>query len=413
MNRAVVASGMLLHLVVASCSDASTDSTATSEVTDSAGVRIAFTRLGPDAPACRAGGENVRIGSANGEDGTPLFDVNDVAILGDGRIVIVNRGTSQIKVFSQSGAPVGEFGRQGGGPDEFRNLWSVDVRGDDTLVVGDYRPWRFTFFTPDGTLIRRVELKPPEIERPNFAIPLEAGAGFVMEQPHVEAQDEMVDRVVPLRLYGEDGVLRGAVGNFWLDRFGFLAKDIGYAGNPIFGARASFSHLRDDLILYGTGRYEQLEIWNTAGRLQRIVRWQSRERVVSPNDPDVWRRQRRNEIEARFEITPAMQPAIDAQIGDHLPVADLYPGHDRVVVTKEGDIWIQEYRRPLDDGPDRWWVFDTEGRFICSASLPTDFLMMAVANDRVVGVARDSLDVEYVVGYDVEYPTARIPLESR
>jgi hypothetical protein len=38
---------------------------------------------------------------------------------------------------------------------------------------------------------------------------------------------------------------------------------------------------------------------------------------------------------------------------------------------------------------------------------------MAVANDRVVGVARDSLDVEYVVGYDVEYPTARIPLESR
>ena len=37
----------------------------------------------------------------------------------------------------------GVLGRQGQGPEEFENLWSVHVRGADTLVVADYRPWRW------------------------------------------------------------------------------------------------------------------------------------------------------------------------------------------------------------------------------------------------------------------------------
>ena len=168
----------------------------------------------------------------------------------------------------------------------------------------------------------------------------------------------------------------------------------------------SFSHLRDDLILYGTGRYEQLEIWNIAGELQGIVRWEARGRGVAPTDADVWRRQRRKDIEARFEITPEMEPVIEAQIGEHLPVADRYPGHDQVVVSQEGGIWVEDYRRPLDEGPAQWWVFGTDWRFLCSVSLPNDLQVLAIGANRVLGLARDSLDVEYVLGYDVEYPPA-------
>jgi hypothetical protein len=167
--------------------------------------------------------------------------------------------------------------------------------------------------------------------------------------------------------------------------------------------------LRDDLILYATGRYEQLEIWSVAGELEGIVRWQSRDRAVGPNDADEWRRQTRAEIEARFEITPEMEPIIEAQTGEHLPVADLYPGHAQVVVSHEDDIWVKEYRRPLDEGPDRWWVFGADGRFACSTSLPEGFGVLAVRGSRVFGVARDSLDVEYVLGYDVALPTSGAP----
>ena len=79
-------------------------------------------------------------------------------------------------------------------------------------------------------------------------------------------------------------------------------------------------------------------------------------------------------MESRFEITPEMEPVIEAQIGEHLPVADRYPGHGQVVVSQEGGIWVQEYRRPLDEGPARWWGFGTDLRFRCSVSLPNDLM---------------------------------------
>ena len=409
-DRARVVGGVLLAVAIASCSGGVVESRTTVEVSDSAGVSIIFTRIAEDAQTWEVTGETLRIGAVDESRGTTLYGVNGAAFLGDGRIAVVNRGTSQVKVFSPTGDLVSEFGRQGQGPEEFKNLWSVHVRGADTLVVGDYRPWRFSFFTPEGELLRRVELKPAVIERPDFAFPLGGGAGFVMEEPSFQTQDEFVDRVVPLRVYGEDGENTGTVGDFWLDRFGYLSREIRYVGNPIFGAKASFAHLRDDLILYGTGRYEQLEIWNIAGELQGIVRWESRGREVAPTDADAWRRQRIEDIELRVEITPDMERAIEAQYGDHVPVADRYPGHGQVVVSQEGDIWVQEYRRPLDEGPARWWVFGTDWRFRCSVSLPNDLLrVLAVGANRVLGLARDSLDVEYVLGYDVEYPPARDP----
>ena len=114
-------------------------------------------------------------------------------------------------------------------------------------------------------------------------------------------------------------------------------------------------------------------------------------------------------MEARFEITPEMEPVIEAQIGEHLPVADLYPGHDKVVVSAEGEIWVEEYRRPSDEGPARWLVFDSNGQLRCSASLPEDLWVLAVGGNRVFGLVRDSLDVEYIVGHDVESPQARGP----
>lgn len=397
---------------LSSCSQGALERRTTVEFSDSAGIPIADTRIAGDAPTCEVSHETVMIGAVEGTEGTegtPLFGVNGAALLDDGRLVVVNRGSSELMVFSLSGELLSAFGRRGGGPGEFKNLWSVHVRAGDTLVVGDYRPWRFSFFTPEGEFLRSIELKPPEIERPDFAIPLGNGAGFVMEEPLFETQREWVDRVVPLRAYGEDGEFAWTVGEFWLDRWGYLSEELGYVGNPIFGAKATFSHLRDDLILYGTGQFEQLEIWNLSGELKGIVRWESRGRAVESGDADLWRHQRREEIEERVELTPRMEAVIEAQVGAHLPVADLYPGHANVVVSAEGRIWVEEYRRPSDEGPTRWLVFDPNGGFHCAASIPEDLWVLAAGGDRIFGLVRDSLDVEYIVGHDVGSPQARGP----
>ena len=146
-------------------------------------------------------------------------------------------------------------------------------------------------------------------------------------------------------------------------------------------------------------------MWSLSGELEGIVLWESRRRAVLPGDADAWRQDRRREIESRTEITPAMEPVIQAELGDHVPVAEEYPGHGRVLVSREGDIWVEEYRRPGDEGPTRWRVFAPDGRFRCSALLPREVRsVLAVGGNRAFGLVLDSLDVEYVVGYDFEYP---------
>lgn len=376
-----------------------------SEVTDSAGVRIVDTRIGETAARC-AVSEVFRIGSLEDDAEGALFAVNDAVQLDDGRIVVVNRGTAELKIFSPEGELVGRFGREGDGPGEFRNLWSVDLRAGDTLVVGDYRPWRFSFFTPEGEFLRSVQLQPDMIERPDFALALPSGHGFVVEDPAWETQDEFTDRVVPLWRYGEDGVLADTVGLFWMDRYGYLSQEIGYVGNPIFGARARFAHLRDDLVVYGAGRHEQLEIWTTGGELRTLVRWTARDRGVTPDETERWRTRRIRQVRSRApEMTPMQEQVLEAQTGEHLPVADRFPGHAGLVVSQSGPVWVEEYRRPSDQGPNRWFVFEEDGHLRCVATLPDDLLgLLNVRGDRLLALHRDELDVEYVVALQVEGP---------
>jgi len=403
--QVVLGLAVLLGGLLTGCSDSVDEDQPSTAVSDSTGVSIATSIVSDAAPTCAAT-ESVRIGSLDGESGIPLYGVNGASLLDDGRLAVLNRGTSEVLVISPSGDLLSRFGREGDGPSEFKNLWSVHVRPPDTLVVGDYRPWRFTFFTPDGDFIRRVELQPPEMERPDYAMPLVSGSGFMMEQPHYEVADEWRDRIVPLQLYGEDGQSTGTLGDFWLDRFGYLAREIRYVGNPIFGAKARFAALPSGEILYAPARHEQLEVWDRDGTLKRIIRWTARPRDVEPGAGDAWRRAERAAIEARFEITPELEPVIDAQTGPHLPVAEVYPANDQVVIGRDGAGWVEEYRRPSDEGLTRWFRFELSGEFRCVADLDPDLRLLAASEDRLYGLVRDDLDVEYIVVYALGEPQA-------
>ena len=168
-----------LSLLVLGCGQGET--VVTSQVVDSAGITITYTPVDTLGPVCPTE-EDLRIGSVEGDSTTQLFGAWAATRLRDGSIAVLNRGTSQVKVFSPDGELVRQFGRQGGGPGEFRSnlFWALFLRAD-TLVVPDYRPWRFSFFLSDGTFIRSVELSPDIIERPDVAFPLPAGDGFLVE----------------------------------------------------------------------------------------------------------------------------------------------------------------------------------------------------------------------------------------
>ena len=306
-------------------------------MSDSAGVRIVHSIIGPDAATCGPLEELFRIGSVDADDGTALYDVRDVAFLGDGRVAVLNSGTSQVKLFSPTGDLLSEFGRGGRGPDEFKNLWSLGVRGGDTLVVPDYRPWRFSFFTPAGDMIRRVELRPAMIERPDFASALAAGSGFIVEEPNVPTPSEFSDIVVPLYRYDEGGAQTGVVADFWLYQRGYYSEELGYIGSARLRCTGDPGALarRPGAVCYRPARTDgglgaSMESSNrSSGGRGAPVRWGPRMRTCGDSSSSTGPR---SGPPSHRRYGGCSMPST----GTHVPVEELYPGHRRVVVSDDG-----------------------------------------------------------------------------
>ncbi len=79
--------------------------------------------------------EEVRVGSAWDED-RMLTWVTGLAVYGDSLLLVLDGIDQAIKVFDWSGEPVGQIGRYGSGPGEFRDPRSLVVR-HDTIFVGN------------------------------------------------------------------------------------------------------------------------------------------------------------------------------------------------------------------------------------------------------------------------------------
>jgi hypothetical protein len=404
LTRCPRAFGSMLIVLVAACSGESREGPLTT-FTEQEGVTIAQTVLDGELPYCDAEEEVLRIGSPGGDDATALFRLIAARKLSDGRIALLNAGSSEVKVFSSSGEPELQFGRRGDGPGEFRNVWSLQVLEGDTLVIGNYRPWQFTFFTASGEFVRAVEMRPIVIERPESAVALPGGTQFLVGEPCCHSQTGFSDRNLTVARYGPDGALQDTVGSFPFDRLGYLEPELGYVGPPIFGATGAVIPLEHDLILHTSGRGSQIDVRDLAGELRRSIRWTGRPLRVEPRDGAEWRRITRQEYEERF---PGVDPRVlEAQVGDGRPMADEFPSPEEIIASGDGRVWAKEYDRPFDEGPSRWLVFERDGAFACEVLLPTNFQVLEVGGDYLLARTTDDLGVEFLVERRVGVPTDR------
>ena len=152
MRTAHPAAIALLATSVISCeSGSSVDES--SSARDSAGVTI----VENTRPAWRAGDSwlvpetaRVTIGVIGGDPAYELFRPRAAFRLSDGRIVIANTGTQQVRYYAESGRHIMSVGGRGGGPGEFRRVDRVFRVQDDSVVVYDQTQRRITVFDPDG-----------------------------------------------------------------------------------------------------------------------------------------------------------------------------------------------------------------------------------------------------------------------
>ena len=392
-------------LWLAGCSSGDANAPATT-MRDSAGIAITENDLARLPASCTIPSTpTVSIGTAEGDDAYQLFRVMGARRLGDGRIVVVNQGSQQIRFYDRNGKFLSQAGRSGRGPGEFSTAFGLWVLPGDTIWVGDYRPWQFLVFGPDGTWNRTVRPAPQYANRPPFHYVLEDGRSVLAQEPY-ERRDksEFTLQHLTVVVHGPDGALIDTVGTYPNGRIGNMGADpSGPWLTPHFEsftrAAAAGSH-----IAIGHGSVPELFVYRAADsvRLKGLIRWTTVDRTVSPDDIAAERKRIRAQGAG---MEPGMfRNLVEPQLREDRPAADQFPAFSGIIAARDGRFWVREY--PTPDRPDsrNYLAFDADGRFVCRAAMPSFADVFEVGKDYLIALDRDSLGVERVLQFPIAGP---------
>lgn len=362
-----------------------------SETRDSAGVTIVENER--PAPGSRLGwgvGEApaVSIGTQEGDESDMLFLVSDATRLADGRIVVANAGSSELRVFSADGQYLAAWGGEGEGPGEFSGYTPDRVSRwpGDSIVGEDMFSAQLHVFDGDGNHGRTVTL--PDVYhsllgvmadgtvlvKPSTVFGLAFGAGPLARS----------DQDFAFLLPGGDvrASLGARPGEEW-----FVSTSAPAATPHPFG-RSTIAAIWGDLaIVAPTDRYE-LRAYRSDGTLARIVRRDHELKRPTQADVDAWIRGR------LAELPEERRERYQAQTGMMTPV-EFFPAFEALHSDPLDYIWVKEYNLPGQD-QSLWTVFDPSGRVLGQLDLPADLDVYEIGVDYILGANMDELSVERV-----------------
>lgn len=380
---------------------------------DSADIRIiesAAPAWGEDHGWRVASMPEVVIGASSspdeGREEIPLYRVQGARFLRDGGIVVANAGTSEVMVFDNAGMLVTRFGGRGDGPGELRRIDDLRICAGDSIAVVD-RGRTVQLFDRDGTFGRREQFRLGERAAPVQGVSTNCRRALVQQRsrmPPVNRQGFTEDVFAWVDAFSEtvDTVTTAGLLEVWTRTFDGGARPWVIP----WGTSGRTHATSNDQFVVGNGRIPQLLRYDSSGELKAIVRWAGRARPVSARD-----RQRYSERRMEFlswapvnePETRLLFPALDEYPEDptHKPLFDRLllddRGGIRARVFPEESFGLFDSRLP---GPivftETWTVFDSTGTWLGDLTLPDRFELHDIDGDRLLGVARDSLDTETV-----------------
>src|SRR5690606_7382666 len=271
----------------------------------------------------------------------------------------------------------------------------------DSIGVYDSRLHRLTVFSRSGEFGRVVslaELFPPGGSANLLA--LDNGLVFV--------------GIAGLSGEGAEGVYRNAAPSYRLDMEGEVATTygefpgleacfgIGMMGRAPFGAALAVATSGTRLVV-GTAEEPELLVFGPNGELSRIIRWPDTDRIVNQERMDEY-------LDFLLtESTPEEAAFLQDRVSG-MPFARRRPAHAEILAGPDMSLWVEEYLGPEADFPGRrgpsrrWMAFTPEGELSERIETPEGFLPLALEDEHVWGVYRDTLDVESIRRYAVSRP---------
>ena len=354
-------------------------------------------------------------------DEVPLYRVQGARFLSDGRIVVANAGSSEVMVFDTAGTLVTRFGGRGEGPGELRDIVGVHVCSGDSIAVVD-RFQTLHLFDRGGAFARRAQFPLGGRLAPLQGVSTSCRRALLQQRnrtPPLDRQGLTEDVVAWVDSFSEavDTVTTAELLEVWTRTF-----DGGSRGWLIpWGSSGRTLATGHDQLVLANGRVPELRRYDSAGGLELIVRWPGQPQPVGAAD-------RRRYSERRMEFlawAPPNEPEIRLlfpALDEHPEVPTHKPLFDRLLLDDRGGIWARVFPEEsfgLFDsrlpGPiiftETWTVFDPAGVWLGDLTLPERFELHTVGRDRLLGVARDSLDTETVQVLRIETVRPGRPIE--
>ena len=352
--------------------------------------------------------EEIRYGSVWDED-SMLSWVVGISLYEDSLLLVLDGHDQAIKVFDWSGEPVGQIGRPGSGPGEFRDPGSVRVRNDTIFVrnvgtaslnllnISGDELARFTLppisvaggirsvpgpsgMFPDGTFLGLASSSRPYLykERAEYSIPiLKLGrtgeildtlafhrefTGKRVHLPEVMAQPYLVPPPTPPDAYA-----------FSTD-LGIVAVAEGFPEGHGTQYRVTAIHHTGDTIFSRLYPFQP----------QRITR-EKRTALALAFGPMAERSRRlRKVLEEAYAARPHMPPVSGIRI------------------DRDGRFWVG--REWVPGEPVGWEVLSPQGDPLFSIELPAGVSLGASSGDHLWTLEKDELGVRFIVRYQILLP---------
>lgn len=368
---------------------------------DSAGIAIVSSTAQAvrEAPVWRLSDTaQVEIGGVDARPGEELHRVAGAAWLPDGRVVIANAGTGQLRFHAADGRLLASAGRTGGGPGEFRAMQWMAVGAGDSVLVYDPPQGRISVFDAAGNIARTFRLEGD-------------GDPLLLAPAGLFADGTLLVRGIRSMTAPGAGTvrdsatyLRFARNGAPLDTLATLPHgmrrvtqegDMRVVLDAPLAPGASVA-VDGPGVWYASGGAPQVDRLSPRGVLVRSVRWDAGDLRLSAAEAERFRRERTEAAD------PRRRPAVARAMAD-APLPDAVPAISGLVAGADGELWVRPHPRPGQDSV-TWLVLREDGRIRARVPLPTRTRVLDVARDSVLVVEPDADDVERVRSRAIRRP---------
>ncbi|MDE2876966.1 MAG: hypothetical protein OXU69_14890 [Gemmatimonadota bacterium] len=326
-----------------------------------------------------------------------FFRIRSVRQIADGGLAVMNRGSRSLLLLDSRGDPAGTIGRLGEGPGDFLSVTDLDTKGDSILVLDAFArrvqlfhraslvdTWSLreitgtlaqVTFSPDGAPVvsatRESPYPDPEDAMKVLREPVEL---YRIDDPATEIE-------IPVEIPGDEYFVV------------FVAARGGWRyGVPAFGAGATYD-LTGTGVVAADARSGRVVSFPWGGQAVRTLRPSSPPEAMSEHQLDrLW--------------------ASADTVARRLPDRDDYMTYVREAV----EVWGESVPRPyysavISDGSEtllrhftsgpadlsEWSLLAEDGELLGTFSLDRDTQLFSLQNREILGVGKDSLDVEHVI----------------